>query len=76
MRTFALYTTLPKIYWPMIKKCEDFTKESDKIFADLEEIYWRIAETRGMDFDVPKFDYDTFLKKRQEELTLRKVAIN
>jgi hypothetical protein len=71
VRTFALYATLPKEYWPMIQQCEDATEESERIFADLERIYWRIAEERGMNFDVPGFDYDAFLRKRRTELADR-----
>ena len=71
VRTFALYATLPKEYWPMIRKTEEGSEESDRMFADLEGIYWRIARERGMDFDVPGFDYDAFLRKRREELAGR-----
>jgi anaerobic magnesium-protoporphyrin IX monomethyl ester cyclase len=71
VRTFALYATLPREYWPMIQQCEDATEESDRIFADLESIYWGIAEERGMNFDVPGFDYDAFLRKRRKELADR-----
>ncbi len=71
VRTFALYATLPKKYWSMIRKCEEFTKESDEIFASLEKIYWRIAKKRGMDYDVPGFDYDAFFQKRRKELDER-----
>lgn len=74
VRTFALYATLPREYWPMIRECEDGTEESDKIFAELESIYWRIAEERGMNFDVPGFDYAAFLRKRREELAKRTKA--
>jgi len=73
VQTFALYAVLPKKYWPMIKKCEDFTKESDEIFAHLEEIYWRIVKNRGMDYDVPGFDYDSFFQKIRKELAEKKL---
>jgi len=68
VRTFALYAVLQKKYWPMIRKCESFTKESDKIFAYLEELYWPIVKNRGMDYDVPGFDYDSFFQKRRKYL--------
>ena len=55
----------------MIEKCERGAEESDEIFADLERIYWRIADERGMNFDVPGFDYDAFLRKRRKELADR-----
>jgi hypothetical protein len=71
VRTFALYATLPREYWPMIQKCEDATEEADKMFADLEGIYWDIAEGRGMNLDVPGLDYDAFLQRRREELAGR-----
>lgn len=69
VRTFALYATLPKKYWPMIEKCEDFTEESDKIFTSLAKIYWPIVKERGMDYDVPGFDYDAFFQRRRKELS-------
>jgi radical SAM superfamily enzyme YgiQ (UPF0313 family) len=68
VRTFALYAVLPKKYWPLIRKCEGFTKESDEIFAYLEELYWPIVTNRGVDYDVPGFDYDSFFQKRRKEL--------
>ena len=68
VRTFALYVELPKKYWPEIEKCEVFTKESDELFARLEKVYWRIVERKGMTYDVPGFDYDDLLRKRQKEL--------
>jgi hypothetical protein len=55
----------------MIQQCEDASEESAQIFADLESIYWRIAEERGMNFDVPGFDYDAFLRERRKELAER-----
>ncbi|TRZ53937.1 MAG: radical SAM protein [Dehalococcoidia bacterium] len=73
VRTFSLYAVLPKKYWPMIKKCEVFTKESDEIFTYLEELYWSIVKKRGMDYDVPGFDYDAFFQKRHKELDEKKV---
>ena len=73
VRTFALYAVLEKKYWPMIKKCELFTQESDEVFARLEKIYWRVVKKRGMDYDVPGFDYDSFSKKRSKELEKMKV---
>jgi anaerobic magnesium-protoporphyrin IX monomethyl ester cyclase len=72
VRTFPLYAVLPKKYWPMIKKCEEFTEESEEIFARLEKLYWQIAESKGMNYDVPGFDYETFLQKRRKELDARK----
>jgi anaerobic magnesium-protoporphyrin IX monomethyl ester cyclase len=71
VRTFALYATLPREYWPMIERCEHSPEESNEVFADLERIYWRIADERGMNFDVPGFDYDAFLQKRRKELADR-----
>ena len=72
VRTFALYAILPKKYWPMIKKCEDLTEESDPIFENLEKLYWQIVENRGMNYDVPGFDYNSFFKKRRKELDKQK----
>jgi radical SAM superfamily enzyme YgiQ (UPF0313 family) len=71
VRTFALYATLPRKYWPQVKKCEKPTEESDRIFEELSEVYWSIAERRGIDYDVAGFDYDGFLQKRREELEER-----
>jgi hypothetical protein len=76
VRTFALYVTLPKKYWPMIKKCEDFTEESDEIFGYLEKLFWPIAEKRGIDYDVPGFDYESFLQKRRKELEEKKAKVH
>jgi len=70
-RTFALYVTLPKKYWPMIQKCESKTEEGEKIFDELSELYWEIAAKRGMDYDVPGFDYDAFLEDRRIEMEIR-----
>jgi len=72
VRTFALYAVLPKKYWPTIKKCEVFTKESNEILESLEELYWQIVESRGMNYDVPGFDYDSFYRKRCQELDEKK----
>jgi radical SAM superfamily enzyme YgiQ (UPF0313 family) len=72
LRTFALYAVLPKKYWPTIKKCEVFTKESEAIFASLEKLYWQIVEKRGMNYDVPGFDYNSFFEKRCQELEEKK----
>ena len=71
MRTFALYATLPKKYLPMIAQCEDLSGASEETFSDLENIYWRIVGERGMDYDVPGFDYDGFLQRRRMELVER-----
>ncbi len=71
VRTFALYATLPKKYWPIIKKFEDFTEESDEIFAGLEKLYWQIAKKNGMDYDVPGFDYEAFFQRRRKELEMK-----
>jgi anaerobic magnesium-protoporphyrin IX monomethyl ester cyclase len=68
VRTFPLYATLPKKYWSAIKKCEVFNEESDEIFNSLEKIYWQIAKSRGMNYDVPGFDYEAFFQKRKKEL--------
>lgn len=75
MRTFALYAVLPKKYWRTIKKCEVFTKESDAIFASLEKLYWQIVEKRGINYDVPEFDYDSFFQKRRQELEEKKAEV-
>jgi len=72
VRTFVLYCTLPKKYWPQIKKCEEFSLESDEIFQELEAIFWGIAEKQGINYDVPGFDYDGFLAARKKELASRK----
>jgi anaerobic magnesium-protoporphyrin IX monomethyl ester cyclase len=71
IRTFILYSFLPKKYWPKIKKCEEFSLESDEILQELEEIFWEIAEKRGINYDVPGYDYDAFLAARQKELESR-----
>ena len=55
----------------MIKKCENPTAESDRFFTKLEETYWQITKERGMDYDVPGFDYDSFFQKRRKELEER-----
>ncbi|MCW3997875.1 MAG: B12-binding domain-containing radical SAM protein [Candidatus Bathyarchaeota archaeon] len=68
VRTFPLYADLPKKYWQTIKQCEVLTEESEKIFDSLEKIYWELAEAKGMNYDVPGFDYDAFFLKRQKEL--------
>ena len=71
VRTFALYATLPKKYWPMIRKCEDTTREAGETFSYLEGLYWEIVSERGMDYEVPGFDYDGFLERRRRELAGR-----
>jgi len=38
-KTFALYTRLPKKYWPKIKKAEGNDKEAQNIFNELRSIY-------------------------------------
>ena len=38
-RTFALYCKLPKEYWPLIKKAEQFDDEGNQAFAALRKIY-------------------------------------
>jgi hypothetical protein len=63
---------LPKKYWPQIKKCEEYSLESDEIFQELETIFWEIAEKQGINYDVPGFDYDGFLAARKKELASRK----
>jgi anaerobic magnesium-protoporphyrin IX monomethyl ester cyclase len=68
IRTFILYCTLPKKYWPQIKKCEEFTLESDEILQELETIFWEIAEKRGINYDIPGFDYKGFEAARKKEL--------
>ena len=49
------------------------TNKSEKIFKSLEKIYWEHAEIKGMNYDVPGFDYDACLKKRKKELEARKL---
>ena len=71
IRTFVLYCFLPKKYWPQIKKCEEYSLESDEIMQELEEIFWEIAEKRGINYDVPGYDYDGFLAARQKEMAAR-----
>lgn len=75
VRTFALYAVLPKKYWPTIKKCEVFTQEGDAIFDSLAKLYWKIVENKGMDYDVPGFDYDSFFQKRRQELEEKKAKV-
>jgi anaerobic magnesium-protoporphyrin IX monomethyl ester cyclase len=72
VRTFVLYCTLPKKYWPQIKKCEEYSLESDEIFQELESVFWTIAEKQGINYDIPGFDYDGFLAARKKELAKRK----
>jgi anaerobic magnesium-protoporphyrin IX monomethyl ester cyclase len=71
MRTFALYSTLPSEYYSDIEKCEQFTEESTRILSRLEEIYWDIMLKRGMNVDVPGFNYDKFLVERKAELAAK-----
>jgi len=72
VRTFPLYVALSKKYWSAIKKCEVFTEESALLFDSLAEIYWQHAESEGMNYDVPGFEYDTFYQERRAELEDRK----
>jgi radical SAM superfamily enzyme YgiQ (UPF0313 family) len=75
VRTFPLYAVLPKKYWPEIKECENLTEESNATFDRLEKLYWKVAESRGIDYDVPGFDYESFLQKRRKELDERKAKV-
>lgn len=70
-RTFVLYATLPREYFPMIEKCEKFSPENDLIFAELEKVFWEIADKSGIDYHVPNIDYDQFLAQRKLELASR-----
>lgn len=72
VRTFPLYATLPKKYWSAIKKCEVFNEETDRVYDSLEKTYWEIAKSRGMNYDVPGFDYEAFFQKRKNELERQK----
>ena len=38
----------------------------------LEKKFWNIMSKRGINVDVPGFDYGGFLEKRQLELNIRK----
>jgi anaerobic magnesium-protoporphyrin IX monomethyl ester cyclase len=75
VRTFPLYAVLPKKYWHTIKKCEDLTEESNAVFDQLEKFYWQIVGKRGIDYDVPGFDYNAFLGKRRKELIEKKALL-
>jgi anaerobic magnesium-protoporphyrin IX monomethyl ester cyclase len=74
IRTFILYCTLPKKYWPQIKKCEEFSLESDEKLQELETIFWEIAEKNGINYDVPGFDYEAFDAARKKELAAKNTA--
>lgn len=76
VRTFPLYAEMPKKYWKEIEKCEVFTPEGNKTFESLEKRYWQRVEKRGMNYDVPGFDYDSILLNRQKELESKKMHIH
>lgn len=71
-RTFMFYSTLPKKTWPEIEKVEKFPADNLDLRVELENIYWEIMLKRGINVNVPGFDYDNFLKQRQKELTENK----
>lgn len=64
LRTFVLYATLPKEYWPEIEKCEKNIDGENETFEKLEKLFWEIAETRRMNIRIPGFDYDAIRKWR------------
>ena len=67
-RTFCLYSTLPKELWPEIEKVEKFPEDNVETYKRLEKMFWDIMLKRGINVDVPGYDYDEFLRKRQDEL--------
>ena len=71
-RTFVLYSTLSKDLWPEIENIERFPEENGETLKKLEAIFWDIMFKRGINVDVEGYDYDTFLRKTQEELRRRK----
>lgn len=73
-RTFCLYSTLPKELWPEIEKVEKYPEQNKEIQNKLEKTFWDIMLKRGINVDVPGYDYDGFLRKRQEELRQRKLS--
>lgn len=40
-KTFALYTSLPKEYYPQIEKCEKDYESNKKLFDDLVDLRWK-----------------------------------
>ena len=67
-RTFVLYSTLPKQLWPDIEKVEKRPDENQATLKRLEALFWEIMFKRGINVDVPGYDYAGFLLKRREEL--------
>jgi len=49
-RTFVLYASLPKSFWPDIEKSEKFTKEGNAMHKKLSEEYWK-RKDEGKLFD-------------------------
>jgi hypothetical protein len=70
-RTFCLYSTLPKELWPEIEKVEKFPEQNSETQKKLEKMFWDIMLKRGINVDVPGYDYDGFFRKRQDELRQR-----
>lgn len=70
-RVFALYATLDKAKWADIELVEKDSEGNSELRERLEKEFWDIMIDRGINIDIPGFDYDLFLKKRQEELAKR-----
>ena len=73
-RTFVLYSTLPKDLWPEIEKVEKHPEANAALHEKLEKMFWDIMLKRGINYDVPGFDYDAFLKNRQKEVAGRELV--
>jgi len=71
-RTFVLYASLPKEDWSDIEKIEKKPDENVELKKILENKFWNIMLERGINLDIPGFDYDGFLKERRTELSMRK----
>jgi hypothetical protein len=70
-RVFCLYATLPKDLWPQIELVEKHQAEHLDLQQELVARFWDIMTKRGINVDVPGYDYERFLKARQEELASR-----
>lgn len=70
-RTFVLYSTLPKEYWPKIEKVEKDPEHNLDLQKELEDIFWKIMLRRGINVDVEGIDYELFYNKRKAELEKR-----
>jgi radical SAM superfamily enzyme YgiQ (UPF0313 family) len=69
---FPLYAMLPEEYYAQIEKCEKLTEDVMPLLNSLKEIYWDIMKSRGINYDVPGYDYGAFLLERKQELISKK----